>query len=78
MFYTPQVRLNRNFLWLGVLVTLALGSAGCGGIHASKSVSPASFFLPGLMKNDAACTNSTPFVRLEISGDVANDLASVR
>jgi hypothetical protein len=24
--------------------------AGCGGINASPSVSPASFFLPGLLK----------------------------
>jgi hypothetical protein len=27
--------------------------AGCSGIHASKSVSPLDFILPGLMKNDA-------------------------
>jgi hypothetical protein len=26
---------------------------GCSGIHASKSVSPLDFILPGLMKNDA-------------------------
>jgi hypothetical protein len=26
---------------------------GCGGINAGGSVSPATFFLPGLMKNDA-------------------------
>ncbi|MDB6022095.1 MAG: hypothetical protein JWQ04_1952 [Pedosphaera sp.] len=26
--------------------------AGCGGLNASHSVSPASFFLPGLMKAD--------------------------
>jgi len=30
---------------------LACGS-GCSGIHASKSVSPLDFILPGLMKND--------------------------
>ncbi|HTJ00798.1 MAG TPA: hypothetical protein VL527_18090 [Dongiaceae bacterium] len=30
---------------------LLLGS-GCGGINASQSVSPASFFLPGLMQAD--------------------------
>lgn len=61
-----------------MLVALAFASAGCGGISASKSISPASFFLPGLLKNDAACTNSAPFVRLENSGDVSKDLASVR
>ena len=30
---------------------LLLG-AGCSGINASHSVSPASFFLPGLLQND--------------------------
>jgi hypothetical protein len=32
---------------LCVAVTLA---AGCSGINASQSVSPASFFMPGLLK----------------------------
>ena len=32
-----------------VLVTMV---TGCGGISASKSVSPLDFFLPGLMKAD--------------------------
>jgi hypothetical protein len=41
-----------KFLWLAMLVTLPLAVAGCGGFNASHSVSPASFFLPGLMKNE--------------------------
>jgi hypothetical protein len=38
--------------WLGVVIvaTGAVVLSGCGGINASHSVSPASFFLPGLMK----------------------------
>jgi len=37
---------------LGIITAaLALG-AGCGGIRASHSISPASFFLPGLLKAD--------------------------
>jgi len=36
-------------LWL-MLPALALLLAGCGGFSASPSVSPASFFLPGLIK----------------------------
>jgi hypothetical protein len=32
------------------LATLVLLNTGCSGINASKSVSPASFFLPGLMQ----------------------------
>jgi hypothetical protein len=43
-----------------LLAVLALG-AGCSGIHASKSISPATFLLPGLMKNDApAAQDSMP------------------
>jgi len=42
------VRLNWTFLAL--LAAVALLGAGCGGINASQSVSPASFFLPGLLK----------------------------
>jgi hypothetical protein len=44
-----------NWKWLqgvALLALLVLG-AGCSGIHASKSVSPATFLIPGLMKNDA-------------------------
>ena len=44
-----------NWKWFqaaGLIAILALG-AGCGGLHASKSVSPASFLIPGLLKNDA-------------------------
>ena len=37
-------------MWLAIPVMLALFGAGCGGINASQSVSPASFFLPGIMK----------------------------
>lgn len=39
------------------LALLAVGTAlgtGCGGISATKSISPASFFLPGLMQADPA------------------------
>jgi hypothetical protein len=54
---------KRNWKWLrgaGLLAVVALG-AGCSGIHASKSVSPATFLLPGLLKNDApAAQDSIP------------------
>ncbi len=52
-----------NWKWLraaGLLAVVALG-AGCSGIHASKSVSPLDFILPGLIKNDApAAQDSMP------------------
>ena len=39
---------------------LAVAAAGCGGITASPSVSPGSFFLPGLMKNDPPKVEQSP------------------
>ncbi len=42
---------------VAMLLALAFACAGCSGINASHTVSPASFFLPGLMRNDV-CTNS--------------------
>jgi hypothetical protein len=48
------------FQAVALLAFLALG-AGCSGIHASKSVSPATFLLPGLIKNDVpAAQDSIP------------------
>ena len=37
---------------LALLAVVACG-AGCSGIRASHSISPASFFLPGLLKYEA-------------------------
>ena len=51
-----------NWKWLraaGLLAVVALG-AGCSGIHASKSVSPLDFILPGLIKNDSPAKDSQP------------------
>jgi hypothetical protein len=61
-----------------MLPVVALLGAGCGGINASQSVSPASFLLPGIIKNDPACTNHVPFVLIETSNVVSPNLASVR
>jgi len=57
-------------LALAVLVVLALGSTGCGGVNASQSVSPASFFLPGLLKADPPSTN-LPAAWPDNSGELA-------
>jgi len=38
-------------LLLVAIAALALASGGCSGINASRSFSPASFFLPGLIQN---------------------------
>jgi hypothetical protein len=42
--------LNWKNLRLTILPILLLFVAGCGGLTASKSISPASFLLPGLMQ----------------------------
>jgi hypothetical protein len=63
------VRLNWIFLRLALLAAVPLALAGCSGINTSQSVSPASFFLPGLLKNDAP-TNA-PALIPEISTQVA-------
>jgi hypothetical protein len=58
LFYTGQVRLNWNFLGLAMLMVLTLFSAGCSGINAGASVSPATFLLPGIMKAGPPKTNA--------------------
>jgi len=45
------MRLKCEYLRLGIVAILP-ALAGCGGFSASPSVSPASFFLPGLIKAD--------------------------
>jgi hypothetical protein len=46
------VRSNGKLLRFALYPALLLLVAGCGGINASKSVSPLDFFLPGLMQAD--------------------------
>jgi hypothetical protein len=41
-----------------MLMALALFSTGCSGINAGTTISPASFFLPGLLKADSPRTNA--------------------
>ncbi|HUR45303.1 MAG TPA: hypothetical protein VMZ27_05430 [Candidatus Saccharimonadales bacterium] len=41
-------------------VTLAIFTTGCGGIRASKSISPLDFLLPGLLRNDPASGPLSP------------------
>jgi len=47
---------------LAPLVVVALIGAGCGGISASQSVSPATFLLPGLLKNCPQCPATNEIV----------------
>ncbi len=65
------MRLSWKFLRLALLAALPLAGAGCSGINTSQSVSPASFFLPGLLKNDAPTNAPT------LTPVISNEIASV-
>jgi hypothetical protein len=43
-----------------MLALVSLLGAGCSGINAGSSVSPASFFLPGLLKASPPVANPSP------------------
>jgi hypothetical protein len=54
------------------MIALLLGlGAGCGGFSGSHSVSPASFFLPGLIKAAPAPSPEAPAPQLELTNMVA-------
>jgi hypothetical protein len=42
----------KKLLWPALVTGFGLLAAGCSGINASGTASPASFFLPGIMKAD--------------------------
>lgn len=50
IYTPPPVKLNSKVALVVILTGSALLGAGCSGINASQSVSPASFILPGLLK----------------------------
>jgi hypothetical protein len=48
----PPVKKNWKRIRTAASLAVLFCVAGCSGIHASKSVSPLDFILPGLMKNE--------------------------
>ena len=46
------LKFKGKIIALATLPALVLMVGGCGGINTTQSVSPASFFLPGLLKAD--------------------------
>jgi len=61
-------------LGLALLASVSLLTEGCGGISASKTVSPLDFFLPGaggFLKADPVTTNA-PALFPETAGEVAS------
>jgi hypothetical protein len=75
VIYTGQVRLNWFFLRLAMLAFVLWLGAGCSGINASGSVSPATFFLPGIMKADPPVANPAPVASVSVP---MNQLALAR
>jgi hypothetical protein len=62
-----SMRLRRRILLYITGLAFLLLSTGCGGLSGSYSVSPASFFLPGLLKIDKPAmgpTNTMEMARL--------------
>ncbi|HEY4415024.1 MAG TPA: hypothetical protein VGO57_04965 [Verrucomicrobiae bacterium] len=41
-----------------MFVALTLGTSGCGGISATRTVSPLDFIMPGLLKAAPPATNA--------------------
>ena len=61
---------------MAMLSAFALLGAGCGGINASQTISPASFFLPGLLKADPVCPTNVPALLIDRPDSTV--IASVR
>ena len=55
-----------------LLLPLPFLAGGCGGIAASGTVSPATFFLPGLLRNDTAPATNAPSALPETSLSLAS------
>ena len=66
------MRLNLKHWRLVIVPALALAVVGCGGVSASRSVSPASFFIPGFMKAEPP----PPPARVTVPDRPATELAS--
>jgi len=56
---------------LALLAMLALLDAGCSGINTGASVSPASFFLPGLMKANPPASTPAPVASVAPAAQLA-------
>ncbi|MCX6903921.1 MAG: hypothetical protein NTW03_10695, partial [Verrucomicrobia bacterium] len=50
-FILRTMRLDRLLIFLATAAMVAVTAAGCGGFSGTRSVSPASFFMPGLLQN---------------------------
>jgi len=44
------MKINRKLIRWAIIPAMMWSLTGCGGFRGSQSVSPASFFLPGILK----------------------------
>jgi hypothetical protein len=51
------VKLNWKVILAVLSAALAVANSGCSGVNAQGSVSPATFLLPGLIRNDGQPAN---------------------
>ena len=69
--YTRQVRISWKFLYLALWSGGSMLLAGCGGISASRTVSPLDFILPGIIKADPPQTNA-PVAAIQAPVEIAS------
>jgi hypothetical protein len=58
VFYNRQVRISWKFPCLALLAAMPLLLAGCGGLSASRTISPLDFLLPGIIRANPPQTNA--------------------
>jgi hypothetical protein len=59
----PKVKFKRKLCLTVLLGCFAAGAlAGCGGFSGTHSISPATFFLPGLVQNTPAQPEQSPTI----------------
>jgi len=69
---------NGKLLQCASFLALLLLAVGCGGINASKSISPLDFLLPGLMKADPPPAHSDPDVQpMPAAQPVVKEIAKI-
>jgi hypothetical protein len=59
------VKLNWKLLRAAVTGVVLAAAVGCGGINGSHTITPASFFLPGLGAVTTPSTNAPTFAAVQ-------------
>ncbi len=72
----PTVNRTRRTLTAALLTLVVATVSGCGGFSGRGSASPASFFLPGLMKVEPRPAPSAPGEATPVSAPFAEESVS--